>query len=130
MQNRRVRLACLSLLFLAGCGSSSAIVVDGFPIRSENWHYTMRTLEPFARADLQCGYPPLSFRMLMRSGAFPSDVVVEGCGRAHRYLRIGYRWFNVLDPVGRAEAQGTFHDVERRRDERRRRQAAQMMMHQ
>ena len=87
IQSLRASLLMLVFLASAGCASHRVIVVNNIEVYENIWNQTMRDLAPRASFDLHCQVEQMQFILFRRTGRYPVEVGVMGCGAQAVYSR-------------------------------------------
>lgn len=83
---RRMLLQSMLLLSAASCAGNT-IVVDGISVYESHWNQTVQRLGKRASFDLDCPRSGLAYTLFKRSGRYPIEVGVRGCGKRAVYIR-------------------------------------------
>ena len=89
----------LLVLLITACTPAQVLVVDGIRVYPQYWADAVRHVQPMASYELQCPPEGVQLHLLRRQGRLPAEIAAVGCGGTHQYVRLGYRWYNVLDPT-------------------------------
>lgn len=76
---------CAALGALGGC--RTVIEVDGINVIESYWRGTTDELGTRTSFDIDCPPSAVQFQLIKRTGRYPSEVGVTGCGRRATYVR-------------------------------------------
>ena len=84
-----MRSLAVSLFLAAACGGAAnpKIIVNGIEVYQSQWDAAVQELSARASFDFHCQTPELQFTLFRRSGRWPSEVGVSGCGQQGVYIR-------------------------------------------
>lgn len=77
----------LTVIALAGCASKRVIVVNNIEVYEHIWNDTVQQLAPRASFDLHCQPDQMQYLLFRRTGRYPVEVGVMGCGQQAVYSR-------------------------------------------